>query len=101
MAREIANELKRWVYENHFLLTKPVELFKEERSLKKLVEKPSTKKTELNEHRCVDCGACVSLCLYDALTLDDGKFTFTEENCVMCGLCSDACPVGVKLPPDA
>jgi len=101
MAREIANELKRWVYENHFLLTKPVELFKEERSLKKLVEKPSTKKTELNKPRCVDCGACVSLCLNDALTLNDGKFTFTEENCVMCGLCSDACPVGVKLPPDA
>ena len=36
MAREIANTLKRWIQEGSFLLTQPVMLFKEKRSLKEL-----------------------------------------------------------------
>jgi len=104
MAREIAGELKNWIAGGNFLLTKPVELFNEKRSVKKLTkksEKSEYNTIKTNEPLCVNCGACISLCGSDALTFVDGKFGFDKEKCTLCGLCSDACPVGVKLPPDA
>ncbi|HQO06291.1 MAG TPA: 4Fe-4S binding protein, partial [Fervidobacterium sp.] len=89
--------------DGNFLLTKPVELFNEKRSVKKLTKKlgKSEYSTKTSELLCVNCGACISLCGSDALTFVDGKFGFDKEKCTLCGLCSDACPVGVKLPPDA
>jgi len=103
MAREIANELKSWIEDGSFLLTKPVELFSEKRSVKKLtekLEKSEDSAIRTSKPSCVNCGACISLCGSDALTFVDGNFAFDKEKCTLCGLCSDACPVGVKLPPD-
>jgi len=99
MAREIAAVLKTWIESGTFLITSPVQLFNEERSIKSLKE-VSAKIEKEDKPECVDCGACVSLCPFDALLLVDGKFTFLREKCTMCLQCSDACPVGVKLPPD-
>ncbi|MGJ8454065.1 homocysteine biosynthesis protein [Pseudothermotoga sp. U03pept] len=100
MAREIANLLKNWIEDGNFLLTKPVKLFEEERSIKGLVEKTEGKELKGDQPVCVDCGLCVSLCSFDALMLVDGKFTFIPERCTFCGECADACPTGVKLPPN-
>ncbi len=100
MAREIAWVLKEWISEGKFLLTQPVKLFHEEYTVKGLVEKTEGEAFKTKEPTCVDCGLCVSLCSFDALMLADGKFLFNAEKCVMCGACADACPVGVKLPPN-
>lgn len=100
MAREIASVLKKWITEGEFLLTQPVKLFHDEYSVKGLVEKKQGKEFKTKNPICIDCGLCVSLCSFDALMLVDGKFSFVAEKCVMCGECTDACPVGVKLPPN-
>lgn len=51
---------------------------------------------EVNHEKCIDCGACVSLCPVNAITFE-GNFsvTFDNEKClgITCGLCVDACPM--------
>ena len=55
--------------------------------VRKLIEK--------DDERCIDCGACVSLCPVDAISFKgDLSVVLEEEKCmgVTCGLCVDACP---------
>jgi len=44
---------------------------------------------------CVDCGACISTCPTQALSLDRDNFKliFDFDKCVACGTCADVCPV--------
>ena len=54
--------------------------------VRKLVEK--------DDDKCIDCGACVSICPMDALTFDEiHTVVLDEEKCngITCGLCVDAC----------
>lgn len=54
--------------------------------VRKLIEK--------DEEKCIDCGACVSLCPVDAITFDeDFSVVLEEAEClgITCGLCVDAC----------
>ena len=51
------------------------------------------KQVEVDEEKCIDCGACYSLCPADAITFkSDASILFNAEKCVSCGLCVDACP---------
>lgn len=49
-----------------------------------------------DEERCIDCGACTSVCRVDALSIDRStmEVAFDHEKCVACGMCKIACPVG-------
>jgi Fe-S-cluster-containing hydrogenase component 2 len=78
-----------------------------EKAVKAFREKGVTvdvrKLIEVDDERCIDCGACVSLCPVAAITFDeDNSVIFNDKKClgVTCGLCVDACPVraigGVK-----
>jgi NAD-dependent dihydropyrimidine dehydrogenase PreA subunit len=43
--------------------------------------------------KCIDCGACISLCPTDALHMDEKELLeYSLEKCIGCGLCIDACP---------
>ena len=43
--------------------------------------------------KCTSCGACVSLCPTEALTMDENyQLEFAEEKCIGCNLCIDSCP---------
>ncbi|MFX1374818.1 MAG: 4Fe-4S binding protein [Promethearchaeota archaeon] len=43
--------------------------------------------------RCIDCGACISLCPTDALHLNgEERLEFAYEKCIGCLLCLDSCP---------
>lgn len=48
----------------------------------------------LNREKCIDCGACVSLCPVDALVMKNFEVTVEEEKCVLCGRCINSCPFG-------
>jgi len=78
-----------------------------EKAVKAFREKGVTvdvgKLIEVDDEKCIECGACVSLCPVAAITFDeDNSVIFNDKKClgVTCGLCVDACPVraigGVK-----
>jgi len=43
---------------------------------------------------CTGCGACVSVCPAQVLTLSDGRAGVTGAGCIGCGHCAAVCPVG-------
>ncbi|HMM22549.1 MAG TPA: FAD-binding protein [Selenomonadales bacterium] len=42
---------------------------------------------------CIGCGACVSVCPFGAIAMQDGKAVIGDA-CTACGACVDTCPVG-------
>jgi formate hydrogenlyase subunit 6/NADH:ubiquinone oxidoreductase subunit I len=47
----------------------------------------------IDDDKCIDCGACISLCPTDALHTDkDERLEFSYEKCIGCLLCLDSCP---------
>ena len=47
----------------------------------------------IDDERCIDCGACISLCPTDALYFDEvDRLKFSYEKCIGCLLCLDSCP---------
>lgn len=59
------------------------------------------KLVEVDGERCIDCGACLSLCPVNAISFkEDFSVVFNQEKCIgsPCGTCVDACPVrAIKL----
>ena len=49
----------------------------------------------IDKDSCVDCGECTSVCITQALILDDSskKLVFKKDKCILCELCLDCCPV--------
>ena len=49
----------------------------------------------LNKNQCIDCGVCASICITQALSLDNisHKLKFNKDKCILCELCLDCCPV--------
>lgn len=49
----------------------------------------------ISREKCIDCGICTSICITQALTLDNNNFKlkFNKDKCILCGLCLDCCPV--------
>jgi NAD-dependent dihydropyrimidine dehydrogenase PreA subunit len=47
----------------------------------------------LDETRCIDCGACISICPQDVFCFDeDWRLVVRGEKCVLCGRCIEICP---------
>lgn len=47
----------------------------------------------IDDDKCIECGACISLCPTDALYFDEAlRLTFSYEKCIGCLLCLDSCP---------
>jgi Fe-S-cluster-containing hydrogenase component 2 len=50
---------------------------------------------EIDSEECISCGACLTLCPVEAITLDeDSAVVFNQEKCLgsTCSACVDACP---------
>ncbi|MCD4669341.1 MAG: 4Fe-4S binding protein [Actinomycetia bacterium] len=49
----------------------------------------------IDKDSCIDCGECTSVCITQALSLDNktGKLIFNKDKCILCELCLDCCPV--------
>ncbi len=56
---------------------------------------------EVDQDKCIDCGACYSLCPVDAIAFqEDHSVVFDNGKCLgtSCGSCVDACPTrAIKL----
>jgi len=50
---------------------------------------------EIDSENCISCGACLTLCPVEAITMDeDATVVFNQEKCLgsTCSACVDACP---------
>lgn len=55
----------------------------------------SKKYAQVEETRCVACGACTNVCPRGAISVVQGCFArVNTELCIGCGLCAKTCPVG-------
>ena len=43
------------------------------------------------QHRCVNCGNCVRVCLQKAQVIENGHHRHLIEKCTACGTCEDGC----------
>lgn len=47
-----------------------------------------------DEEKCVDCGACLSLCPVKAICIkEDWSVEIDNELCIGCGFCTGSCPM--------
>lgn len=47
----------------------------------------------VNIEKCVDCGACISLCPTNAFYFNENdRLEFANDKCIGCLLCIDSCP---------
>lgn len=49
------------------------------------------------QERCIGCGACAWVCLFDVPTPTDGDaktYAIEKEKCLGCGQCANVCPNG-------
>ena len=44
------------------------------------------------EEKCIDCGECVSRCVFEARWMEKDKMTYDVSKCMGCGLCVTTCP---------
>lgn len=58
---------------------------------------PLASRISYNADLCINCGACVSSCLSQALTIGapDWLLRFNPDRCIACRLCLKACPLGL------
>jgi len=55
---------------------------------------PVKKVVTKEEEKCVDCGACVSLCPVKAICImDDWSIDIDDQLCIGCGFCTSSCPM--------
>jgi ferredoxin len=67
--------------------------------VKKFRERGATvsipKLIEIDREECISCGACITLCPVEAITVDkEASVVFNQEKCLgsTCSACVDACP---------
>ena len=45
----------------------------------------------IDNDKCIGCGACVDMCPVNALAVEDGKVKVNND-CIDCGACVSSCP---------
>lgn len=55
---------------------------------------PVKKVLKKDDEKCVDCGACVSLCPVKAICIEnDWSVGIDNDLCIGCGFCTGSCPM--------
>ncbi|MCE7699451.1 MAG: 4Fe-4S binding protein [Methanobacterium paludis] len=55
---------------------------------------PIKRVVKKDDEKCIDCGACVSLCPVTAISIeDDWSVEVDDKLCIGCGVCTYSCPM--------
>jgi len=46
----------------------------------------------IHQDECIQCGKCDEVCRFDAVLVNDGKYTIDPLSCEGCGYCARVCP---------
>jgi pyruvate formate lyase activating enzyme len=49
-------------------------------------------KFNINQKKCIGCGACTSVCPANAISMKNGVAIINEKKCIGCGACASVCP---------
>ena len=60
---------------------------------KKYIKRMKGVKMVTDNKKCIGCGTCFKVCIYDGLKMVKGKSVHTD-NCIACGRCEQVCPEG-------
>ncbi len=52
------------------------------------------KVVRVDRYRCAYCGACISVCKFNANELIETFLQIYEDKCTGCGICVKVCPMG-------
>ena len=52
------------------------------------------RKARVSERLCLSCGGCVSVCLKDAVRLQNLIAIVEPKKCISCEICVNACAIG-------
>ncbi|PKM73547.1 MAG: ATPase [Firmicutes bacterium HGW-Firmicutes-16] len=66
----------------------------EHSSLPKKTDYFGNPKAEIDTDKCINCGKCIELCRFNAISVEDGLYKVKLFDCEGCGLCEYACPAG-------
>lgn len=55
---------------------------------------------EVDASKCVGCEACVKICFYNAITMEDGIAEINKSKCDGCGMCMQMCRTGALALKD-
>ncbi|MBU3905373.1 MAG: 4Fe-4S binding protein [Nanoarchaeota archaeon] len=47
----------------------------------------------INNRKCLSCGACVGVCPVNALRLTEHGVEVDKNKCILCNTCATICPV--------
>ncbi len=55
------------------------------------LEKLDGVQVKLHDDNCKKCKKCLDMCMFKAISMEDGKITIDTDNCKGCGLCANSC----------
>ena len=60
--------------------------------LNQIVKRMEGVEVRVNSERCVGCGTCFEVCIYNGLQMTNNKTNINPTNCKGCGRCERICP---------
>ncbi|MFX0103208.1 MAG: DUF362 domain-containing protein [Candidatus Hodarchaeota archaeon] len=61
---------------------------------KQIVKRMEGVEVRVNRDKCVGCGKCFKVCIYNGLEMKEDKAMINQDNCMGCGRCERICPNG-------
>lgn len=62
--------------------------------IKQTVKRMEGVEVRVDPDKCVGCGKCFKVCIYDAMKMKNNKATIEQGECMGCGRCERVCPNG-------
>jgi len=95
---KIATEMEAWLDNHGYGSVNDIKGL----TISKLKERPfrtTHLPPKVHLERCNGCRLCEISCVYDAVTVEEGKVQLDEELCYGCGLCATRCPPRALVMP--